>query len=320
MLGIIVICILSWLALTAYTLFCEPKLLKHWNYSNLGLLGVIAIFGISSFLVVVMIFLNLIAAFLPALGTLSDHPFFAFAFFTELYMMFILFSRKRQKKTSDTIIVPQAVAQVIAFNVWAFFVLFLMFFLLALVKHALNTGEWGIFFFIGFILVWFITGCLFLGACLRTIIEVIRKPTKRTKANLKFSFSRIRILYMLGLLLSLPLVYLTDRTNWALYGLCAVGISWTAPGFLPKNARSRLERRFFNDTVKRTVFVLAIPVVSLLAYHATDWLNGWIYVGVGVILEAFIVFCIFRQKELEELIKRNESRIPKWLRRRLKLI
>ena len=98
---------------------------------------------------------------------------------------------------------------------------------------------------------------------------------------------------MLGLLLSLPVVYFTDRTNWALFGICAIGISWTAPSFLPKNVISRLERRFFNDTVKRTVFVLASPVVSLLAYYATDWLNGWIYVGVGVLLEAFIVFCIF---------------------------
>ena len=319
MLGIIVIFVLSWLTLTAYMLLREPKFMEHWKYSNLGVIGVITLFGITSFLAVSVFILfipmQLFPNLLPAL-VLSDESvyvnFFTYAFFTQMYMLLILFYGKLPGKIPDSRIVPTVVAKVIKLNFSALWIIPLA----GILLFAIRQGEWVILLLI----VGFIIGCLFSGACLRTVIEFIRKPTKRTKANLKFNSMKKQILWMLLLLLSLPVVYFTDRTNWALYGLCAVGISWTAPGFLPKNARSFLERRFFNDTVKRTVFVLVIPVVSLLAYYATDWLNGWIYVGVGVILEAFIVFCIFRQKELEELIKRNESRIPKWLRRRLKLI
>ena len=90
MLGIIVIVVLSWLTLTAYTLFREPKLLKHWNYANLGLLGVIALFGISSFLVASLFILFILQLHLPDLLpalVLSDESvysdFFTYAFFTQ---------------------------------------------------------------------------------------------------------------------------------------------------------------------------------------------------------------------------------------------
>ena len=83
-LGIIVIVGLSWLTLTAYTLFREPKLLKHWNYSNLGLIGIIALFGISSFLAVSFFILFILQLHLPDLLpalVLSDESVYSSFFY-----------------------------------------------------------------------------------------------------------------------------------------------------------------------------------------------------------------------------------------------
>ena len=314
-LGIIVLVVLSWLTLTAYTLFREPKLLKHWNYTNLGLLGVIAIFGISSFLVVVMIFLALIVTFLPALGTLSDLPFFAFAFFTGFYMLLMLFSRKNRNKTSDMVIVPKAVAQVIGINGLALSSLYLLFFLLASVKYALNTGEW-----VGFlVLVWMIIGFSFLGlyAGIAILSMLSIKTPKRLKAGSSVSSGQIRIinrLFLVALLLASNFLYGVN----SIIHIAAIAVILFVPLVAPEKIKRRL-RLIFVDRFLDGV----LTVISVLLIITPLYLRGeirWFNLITGLVLLGGTVLYLLSLKEVRDFVKQGRSRMQKWFRKLKKLV
>ena len=94
LLGVITICVLSWLSLLVYLLFHEPKLLEDWKHTNLVTLGVIAIFGFSSFIVASLFLLGLVI--LKAIKTheFSGFNFVTLVFFTEVHMLLALFSER----------------------------------------------------------------------------------------------------------------------------------------------------------------------------------------------------------------------------------
>ena len=288
--------------------------MRHWNYSNLGLIGVIAVFGLSSFLVVVMIFLTLIAMFLPALGTLSDHAFFAFVFFTGFYMLLMLFSRKRRNKTSDAIIVPQAVAQVIAINAWALLLLYLIFVPLTSVKYALNTGEW-----VGFlVMIWILIGSLFLGIYLGiAILSIlsIKKP-KRLKRGLYVSPVQIQIinrLFLISVLLSKDFLY---GLNLGFINMAALIIILFAPFVGPEKTKSYLRRIFADRLADVFISVIAVVLVikSVPLREEIDWFN----LITGLVLLGGIVLYLLSLKTGRGFVKRRTSRMQKWLRRQLK--
>ena len=318
-LGIIVIVGLSWLTLTAYTLFREPKLLKHWNYSNLGLIGIIALFGISSFLAVSLFILFILQLHLPDLLpalVLSDESvyssFFTYAFFTQAYMWTILFFRKRRDKHSDTNVVPESVTKVIRFNLWASVGIPGAGFLLLLVKASLKTGRGDLML----TMVWLMTLLVLLGYCLWTAIGHITGSTKQTKRNIKFDLSTIKILWVLFLFLSTPIAFFSDPAEWFLLGVFVFGIIFFMPGILPQKLKACFERRFFNRTVKLVLCLIVISA-ALLLQQVQDRIS-WSDFGTGIFLMVLIGISWFRPKEIEGFIKRNRSRIPKWLQRQLK--
>ena len=318
-LGIIVIVVLSWLTLTAYTLFREPKLLKHWNYTNLGLLGVIALFGISSFLVASLFIIFILQLHLPDLLpalVLSDESvysdFFTYAFVTQAYMWTILFCRKRRNKHSDANIVPESVTKVIRFNLWALVMILSAGFLLFFVKESLKTGRWDL----ALMMVWLMTLLVFLGRCLRTAIEYITGSTKQTKRSIKFDLSTIKILWVLILLLSIPIAFFSDQTEWFLLGVSVLGIIFFMPGLLPQKLKAFFEGRFFNRTLKLALCLIVISA-ALLLQQAQDRIN-WVDFGTGIFLMVLTGLSWFRPKEIEGFIKRNKSRLPKGFQRQLK--
>ena len=318
-LGIIVIFVLSWLTLTAYTLFREPKLLKHWNYFNLGLIGIIALFGISSFLVVSLFIIFILQLHLPDLLpalVLSDESvysrFFTYAFFTQVYMWAILFFRKRRDKHSDANIVPESVTKVIRFNLWASVMILVAGFLLFFVTASLKTGRWDL----ALMMVWLMTLIVFLGRCLRAAIECMAGSTKQTKRNIKVDLIIIKVLWVLLLFLSIPIAFFPDQTEWFLLGVSVLGIIFFMPGLLPRKLKAFFERRFFNRTVKLALCLIVIST-ALLLQQVQGRIN-WIDSGTGIFLMVLTGLSWFRPKEIEGFIKRSRSRLPKWLQRQLK--
>ena len=138
----ITILVFSWLNLTAYMLLRERKVLEHWKYPNLVVLGTTAIFGLSSFIVA---YLTLVALIL--LITLSEPaefinpPFFIIVTYMQMYMFIaLIFFKKNIEQFPDTFIVPQGFIIIFRKTVEVVATLFFSIITLFLLHNALNTG------------------------------------------------------------------------------------------------------------------------------------------------------------------------------------
>ena len=310
LLGIIVIFVLSWLTLTAYTLFREPKLLKHWNYSNLGLLGVIALFGITSFLAVsffiLFILMQLLPNLLPAL-VLSDESvyssFFTYAFFTQVYMLLILFYGKLPGKIPDSMIVPAAVAKVIKLNFSALWIIPLA----GILLFAARQGEWVILLLI----VWLIIGCLFLGIYLG--ISMLSIAPKRLKTNRNFSPMQIQIinrLFFLSIIISRDFLY---GIHINIVHLVAVAIALFASLAGPEKIKSYLKSIFVDRILD--VILAGFAVLSIIRFFNLQGEIRWFNLITGVILLGGIVLYLLSLKRVRDFLKRRKSKIKKWWQR-----
>ena len=310
-LGIIVIVVLSWLTLTAYTLFREPKLLKHWNYSNLGLLGVIALFGISSFLVVSLFILFILQLQLPDLLpalVLSDESvyssFFTYAFFNQVYMILILIYLPFPGKTPGNGMVPAVVANTIKFNFSAVFMIIWA----GLALFAVRQEEWSVLLFMA----WWITGCLFLGTYLRFLIQVIRL-LKRLKTDSKFSPAHIQIintLFLVSTLLAMRSLY-NVNLNFIAIGVLAVILF--APIVGPEKTKSWIKRLFPEEVQKGIIALFALMFIITSFFIQGE--RSWFSLVAGLVLLGGSVLYWLSLKNARDFVKRRKSKMQKKFRR-----
>ena len=310
-LGIIVIVVLSWLTLTAYTLFREPKLLKHWNYTNLGLLGVITLFGISSFLVVSLFILFILQLQLPDLLpalVLSDESvyssFFTYAFFNQVYMILILIYLPFPGKTPGNGMVPAVVANTIKFNFSAVFMIIWA----GLALFAVRQEEWSVLLFMA----WWITGCLCLGTYLRFLIQVIRL-LKRLKTDSKFSLAHIQIintLFLVSTLLAMRSLYNVNLNFIAIGGLAVILF---APIIGPEKTKSWIKRLFPEEVQKGIIALFALMFIITSFFIQGE--RSWFSLVAGLVLLGGSVLYWLSLKNARDFVKRRKSKMQKKFRR-----
>ena len=308
-LGIIVIVVLSWLTLTAYTLFREPKLLKHWNYTNLGLLGAIALFGISSFLVVSLFILFILQLHLPDLLpalVLSDESvysdFFTYAFVTQGYMILILVYRKLLGKTPSNGMVPAVVAKIIKFNFSSALIIIGVGSALFMVKQ----GELGVLLF----MVWFGIGLWFLRTYLSGLIQVIRL-FKHLKTNSKFSPRSIQIinrLFLLSVLLAGNTLY--GKWNIVYIGMVAIALFTHIVG--PEKIRFYLKSIFADRVIDGLLAVIGV-VFIIKSFPITGELRLFNFTT-GVMLLGGSVIYLFSLKLARDFVNAKAREVRRQLR------
>ena len=92
--GVGFIFLLAWLNLMCYIILYEPKVLEYWKFPNMVVIVVTAMLGFSSFLVVSLGLLVLILisiTFGGSAGQPTQASFMWSVFFTEIYMLALLF-------------------------------------------------------------------------------------------------------------------------------------------------------------------------------------------------------------------------------------
>ena len=136
----IAILFLSWLNLTGYIILNEPKVLEHWKYPNLIVLGITSIFGFLSLLVAYLLY---VAVMLTEFSepTLTHPGFFLIGILMEFCMISILlYGRSKKKVITDPSPVPQGFLVLFPKMLELASFLFFSIITLFLLHNALNTG------------------------------------------------------------------------------------------------------------------------------------------------------------------------------------